>query len=90
MSQLQGPPVKQKRPDLGSAQDFLTDQERIIYDLIRSKKDMGIWTRDMKREMNLPDNVVNKSLKSLQAKKLIKEVVNFQNKGKKKLHGSRV
>lgn len=44
---------------------------------------MGIWTRDMKRETNLPDNVVNKALKLLQAKKLIKEVVNIQNKGRK-------
>ncbi|KAJ4718371.1 DNA-directed RNA polymerase III subunit RPC6 [Melia azedarach] len=46
---------------------------------------MGIWTRDMKRELqtNIPDNIVTKSLKSLQAKKLIEEVVNIQNKGRK-------
>ena len=80
MSRFQGPSsLKRKRPE----SDFLTEQERILYDLIRSKKDMGIWTRDMKRETNLPDTVVNKSLKSLQTKQLIKEVVNIQNKGKK-------
>ncbi|XP_061345824.1 uncharacterized protein LOC133291561, partial [Gastrolobium bilobum] len=42
-----------------------------------------IWTRDMKRETNLPDNVVKKSLKFLQSKNLTKEVVNIQNKGRK-------
>lgn len=84
MSRLQGPlALKRKRPDSNSPSESLTEQERILYDVIRSKQDMGIWTRDMKRETNLPDNVVNKSLKSLQAKKLIKEVVNIQNKGRK-------
>ena len=44
---------------------------------------MGIWTRDLKIETKLPDNMVNKSLKTLQAKKLIKEVITIQNKGRK-------
>ncbi|KAJ4716921.1 DNA-directed RNA polymerase III subunit RPC6 [Melia azedarach] len=76
---------KRKRPDSNTPADALTEHEHIIYDVIRSKQDMGIWTRDMKRELqtNIPDNIVTKSLKSLQAKKLIKEVVNIQNKGRK-------
>jgi DNA-directed RNA polymerase III subunit RPC6 len=84
MSRLQGPSsLKRKQPESNSSSRSLTEHERILYDLIRSKQDMAIWTRDMKRETNLPDNVVTKSLKSLQAKKLIKEVVNIQNKGRK-------
>ncbi|KAB1218691.1 DNA-directed RNA polymerase III subunit RPC6 [Morella rubra] len=84
MSRLQAlSSMKRKRPDSDSPSQSLTEHERLLYDLIRSKQDMAIWTRDMKRETNLPDNVVNKSLKSLQAKKLIKEVVNIQNKGRK-------
>ncbi|CAK7356911.1 unnamed protein product [Dovyalis caffra] len=84
MSRSQGPSsLKRKRPESNSLSQSLTDQERKLYDVIRSKQDMGIWTRDMKRETNLPDNVVNKSLKALQAKNLIKEVVNIQNKGRK-------
>ncbi|XP_042941309.1 DNA-directed RNA polymerase III subunit rpc6 isoform X3 [Carya illinoinensis] len=84
MSRLQGPsPLKRKRPDSNTPSGSLTEHERLLYDLIRSKQDMAIWTRDMKRETNLPDNVVTKSLKSLQTKKLIKEVVNIQNKGRK-------
>ncbi|KAJ9190042.1 hypothetical protein P3X46_001278 [Hevea brasiliensis] len=81
MSRLQG--QKRKQTDSNSPAQSLTEQERILYNVIRSKQDMGIWTRDMKRETNLPDNVVNKSLKVLQAKNLIKEVVNIQNKGRK-------
>ncbi|KAK9208202.1 hypothetical protein WN944_000556 [Citrus x changshan-huyou] len=78
---------KRKRLDSNAPSDSLTDHERLIYDVIRSKQDMGIWTRDMKRELkvNLPDNIVTKSIKSLQNKSLIKEVVNIHNKGKKHL-----
>lgn len=86
MSRLQEPsPLKRKRPDSNSPAASLTEQERILYDVIRSKQDMGIWTRDLKREAKLADTVVTKSLKSLMIKKLIKEVVNIQNKGRKHL-----
>ena len=81
MSRLQG--LKRKQSDSSSSAQSLTEHERALYNVIRSKQDMGIWTRDMKRETNLPDNVVNKSLKALQMKNLIKEVVNIQNKGRK-------
>ena len=43
----------------------------------------GIWRKDIKRETNLPDNVVTKALSSLEGKQLIKVVVNCQNKAKK-------
>ncbi|XP_043699183.1 DNA-directed RNA polymerase III subunit RPC6-like [Telopea speciosissima] len=75
--------LKRRRPDPNSTSQSLTDSDRILYDLIKSKQDMGIWIGDMKREKKLPDHVVKKSLKSLQGKKLIKEVVSVQNKGKK-------
>ncbi|KAG6739080.1 hypothetical protein POTOM_056662 [Populus tomentosa] len=84
MSRLQGPSsLKRKWPEVNSPAQSLTEHERLLYDVIRSKQDIGIWTRDMKKEAKLPDNVVNKSLKALQVKKLIKEVVNIQNKGRK-------
>ncbi len=84
MSHLQGSSsLKRKRRDLALLSESLTNGERILYNLIHSKKDMGIWTGDMKRETNLPDSVVKKSLKLLQSKNLIKQVVNIQNKGRK-------
>ncbi|KAL6972847.1 hypothetical protein U1Q18_027021 [Sarracenia purpurea var. burkii] len=57
--------------------------ETVLLNLIKSKGDIGIWKGDMKRETNLPDPVVNKALKTLQGKKLIREVVNIQSKGRK-------
>lgn len=84
MSQLQGSSsLKRKRQDLALVSGSMTDGERVLYNLIHSKKDIGIWTGDMKRETNLPDSIVKKSLKLLQSKNLIKEVVNIQNKGRK-------
>ncbi|XP_061353416.1 uncharacterized protein LOC133298171 [Gastrolobium bilobum] len=81
MSGLQG---KWKRQDLALAVSAsLTNEERIVYNIIRAKKDMGIWSGDIKREMNLPETVFKKSLKLLQSKSLIKEVVNIRNKSRK-------
>lgn len=84
MNRLQGPPssLKRKQPDSNSPLDSLTEQERTIYNVIRSKQDLGIWLRDLKRETNLPDHMVNKCVKALLAKKVVKEVVT-KNKGKK-------
>ncbi|XP_051130925.1 uncharacterized protein LOC127251309 [Andrographis paniculata] len=72
---------KRRRPE--SEPQGRVDAERVILNLIKDKKDLGIWLRDIKQESKLPDPTVNKSLKSLISKNLIKEVVNFQNKGRK-------
>lgn len=68
--------LKRKRPEVDTL--GLVDAERAILNAIKSKKDLGIWLRDIKQETKLTDHVVNKSLKSLLARKLIKEVVNIQ------------
>ncbi|XP_022844239.1 DNA-directed RNA polymerase III subunit rpc6-like isoform X2 [Olea europaea var. sylvestris] len=73
--------LKRKRPEVDPL--GLVDAERAILNAIKSKKDLGIWVRDIKHETKLTDHVVNKSLKSLLTRKLIKEVVNIQYKGKK-------
>ncbi|XP_052728309.1 DNA-directed RNA polymerase III subunit RPC6 isoform X3 [Vigna angularis] len=83
MSILQG---KRKRQDLASALSAsMTNEERVIYNIIRGKKEMGIWQGDIKRETNIPDSILKKSIKLLISKTLIKEVVNIQNKSKKVL-----
>ncbi|XP_062089850.1 uncharacterized protein LOC133796379 [Humulus lupulus] len=83
MSRLQGPSsLKRKQPDSNSPLHSLSEQERTVYNVIKSKQDMGIWSRDLKRETNLPDNMVTKCIKTLLTKRLIKEVVT-KNKGKK-------
>ncbi|WVZ21887.1 hypothetical protein V8G54_000431 [Vigna mungo] len=83
MSILQG---KRKRQDLASTLSAsMTNEERMIYNIIRGKKEMGIWQGDIKRETNIPDSILKKSIKLLISKTLIKEVVNIQNKSKKVL-----
>ncbi|KAF7127774.1 hypothetical protein RHSIM_Rhsim11G0183700 [Rhododendron simsii] len=73
--------LKRKRQE-PNAQQTKTP-ESVLLSLIKSKGDMGIWKADMKRETNLPEPVVNKALKILQGRNLIKEVVNVKSKGRK-------
>ncbi|XP_077250615.1 uncharacterized protein LOC143890015 [Tasmannia lanceolata] len=75
-------PAKRGRPN-STPSHMLPDVERILYELIKSKEGMGIWMGDLKRESKLQDNVVGKSVKSLESKNLIKPVTNVHNKGRK-------
>ncbi|CAI9095062.1 OLC1v1030922C2 [Oldenlandia corymbosa var. corymbosa] len=75
--------LKRKKTEPKSLSDALGDTDQRVLEVIKDTKDMGIWTRDIKNKMKLTDHVVTKSLKSLLAKKLIKEVVNIQNKARK-------
>ncbi|PON73158.1 RNA polymerase Rpc [Parasponia andersonii] len=85
MSRLQGPSsLKRKQPDSNSPLDSLSEQERVVYNVIKSKQDLGIWSKDLKRETKLLDNMFGKCIKTLQSKKLIKEVAT-KNKGRKHL-----
>ncbi|KAK5840589.1 hypothetical protein PVK06_009492 [Gossypium arboreum] len=73
--------AKRKRPDTIS--DSVTEQERIVHEVIRSKQDMGISQQDMKREINLHSNLIAKCIKSLVSKNLIKEVKNIHSRRQK-------
>ncbi|XVF24801.1 hypothetical protein REPUB_Repub13aG0159000 [Reevesia pubescens] len=82
MRRSQGPnSLKRKQP--GPTSDSQIEHERIVHALIQSKQDMGISQRDMNREINLPDNLIAKCLKSLVSKNLIKEVKSIQSRGRK-------
>ncbi|KAJ8497767.1 hypothetical protein OPV22_008319 [Ensete ventricosum] len=76
-------PQKRRQPDSQTQPPALPKSERILYELIKSRKNTGIWTADMKRETGLQNIVVTKALKSLQSKNLIKDVVNVHNKSRK-------
>ncbi|XP_009386152.2 uncharacterized protein LOC103973338 [Musa acuminata AAA Group] len=83
MSRPSMTPQKRAQPDSQSQPPSLPENERILYELIKSRKNMGIWTADMKKETGLQNIVVTKALKSLQNKNLIKDVVNVHNKARK-------
>ena len=49
-------------------------EERLVYQLIEAAGNKGIWIRDIRREANMTDNVVNKTVKTLESKMLIKTI----------------
>ncbi|CAM8970505.1 unnamed protein product [Rhodiola kirilowii] len=80
--------VKRKRPDPKSAprspSQILAGQVKTIYELIKSRGEKGIWSKDIKLATNIQqDTVVKKCLMTLMGQKRVKEVADFQNKGKK-------
>ncbi|KAM7254579.1 hypothetical protein ACFE04_003959 [Oxalis oulophora] len=87
MSRPQGPSsAKRKRPGSINPAVLLNDDEQILYDVIRSTKDIGIWSGDLKKTAKqIPARVADKIVKLLKDKNLIKEVVPIQSKGKKRL-----
>ncbi|KAF6171094.1 hypothetical protein GIB67_015042 [Kingdonia uniflora] len=60
------------RRKLLASSDGITDPDRALLELVCSKKELG--------ESQLHDHVVTKSVKTLLAKKVIKEVINIHNK----------
>nr|XP_043606954.1 DNA-directed RNA polymerase III subunit RPC6-like [Erigeron canadensis]XP_043606955.1 DNA-directed RNA polymerase III subunit RPC6-like [Erigeron canadensis]XP_043606956.1 DNA-directed RNA polymerase III subunit RPC6-like [Erigeron canadensis] len=74
---------KRKKPESTSTAGNLVEADRAVLNIIKSRKEMAIWTRDLKKETSLPDTIINKSIKSLLNLALIKEVAHIQFKGRK-------
>ena len=68
-----------------AAQKFkgLGVEELLVYQTIQASKDMGIWTKDLKVKSNLQQPAINKILKKLEGRQLIKEVRSVQSKNRK-------
>jgi len=60
-------------------------EEKLIYQIIEVADNKGIWIREIRNKCSLPMVQVNKVLKSLEGKKLIK-AVNSVSAGKKKVY----
>ena len=53
----------------------VSDQmERVVYQLVKESGNRGIWMRDIRIKTKLSQTILNKTLKSLESKKLIKAV----------------
>ena len=62
----------------------MTDQrEKTVYQLIKESGNLGIWMRDIRYKTQLSETLLNKTLKSLESKKLIKAVKSVQANRKK-------
>ena len=55
----------------GGASDQM---ERVVYQLVKESGNLGIWMRDIRVKTKLSQTILNKTLKSLESKKLIKAV----------------
>jgi DNA-directed RNA polymerase III subunit RPC6 len=52
----------------------LDSESKLIYSHIKESGNEGIWTKDLKKHTNLHLNVVNRCLKILEQKQLVKAV----------------
>ncbi len=58
-----------------SHSSITTDQtEKIVYQLVKENGNLGIWIRDIRFKTQLSQTILNKTLKSLESKKLIKAI----------------
>ncbi|XP_060068426.1 DNA-directed RNA polymerase III subunit RPC6-like [Ylistrum balloti] len=65
---------KLKDPDAASQAKGSDNQEKLVYQIIKDAGNKGIWIRDIRYKCNLLLTQVNKILKNLESKKLIKAV----------------
>lgn len=59
--------------------EILNDDEKVIYQCIKTLSNSGIWSKDLKTKTNLHQAVISKYLKSLENKKLVKTVKSAKN-----------
>lgn len=58
-------------------------EDILLYQVIGQAGNTGIWTRDMKQRTNLAQNKINKSLKLLEERSLVKAVRSVHNASRK-------
>mmetsp|Transcript_2110 Transcript_2110/g.4429 ORF Transcript_2110/g.4429 Transcript_2110/m.4429 type:complete len:341 (-) Transcript_2110:1433-2455(-) len=56
---------------------------RMVYQVIEKAGNMGVWTKDIKKETNLQNQALNKIFKALETRRLIKQVKSINAKAKK-------
>ncbi|ENN70441.1 probable DNA-directed RNA polymerase III subunit RPC6 [Dendroctonus ponderosae] len=65
---------KFKDPTKKSANKGSDNEEKVVYKIIEEAGNKGIWIRDIRFKSNINNTQLNKVLKSLEAKKIIKAV----------------
>jgi len=56
---------------------------RLVYQVVKTAGNMGIWTKDIRFQTNIQQQALNKIFKQLESRKLIKPVKSVTNKSKK-------
>ncbi|XP_074104213.1 RNA polymerase III subunit F [Cotesia typhae] len=71
---------------VGSSLKGSDNEEKVVYAIIQQGGNKGVWVRDIRKQCQLYDTKLDKVLKSLDSKKLIKEIKSIAAGGKKKLY----
>lgn len=58
----------------GDRKNYENDEENVVYSIIEEAGNKGIWSRDIRFKSKLPLTLLNKVLKLMEGKKLIKSV----------------
>uniref|UniRef100_A0A7S0UN05 DNA-directed RNA polymerase III subunit RPC6 n=1 Tax=Polytomella parva TaxID=51329 RepID=A0A7S0UN05_9CHLO len=61
----------------------LVPEELLVYQEIQKGGSRGVWTKDLRRKTNLTQPIVTKILKTLESRRLIKDVKNVNNPSRK-------
>ncbi len=78
--------LKDKQDSVSSVIASTSDlDEKLVYTVIKESSNKGIWIRDISMKTNVKSTALNKTLKNLETKKLIKSVASV-NASKKKVY----
>jgi DNA-directed RNA polymerase III subunit RPC6 len=61
----------------------LSSEDLLVYQIIQSSGNSGIWTKELKQKSNLPQTQISKIFKTLEARKLIKAVKHVAQQNRK-------
>jgi len=61
----------------------LTQEQMLVYQICEKAGGKGVWTRDIKNQSNIPQHTLNKTLKELELRSLIKYVRSVTSKSRK-------
>jgi DNA-directed RNA polymerase III subunit RPC6 len=61
----------------------LTQEQMLVYQICERAGSKGVWTRDIKNQSNIPQHTLNKTLKDLEGRSLIKYVRSVTSKSRK-------
>ena len=61
----------------------LTQEQMLVYQICEKAGSKGVWTRDIKSQSSIPQHNLNKTLKDLETRSLIKYVRSVTSKSRK-------
>ncbi|CAF3547306.1 unnamed protein product, partial [Rotaria sp. Silwood1] len=67
-------PMNKSNSSISIGNEITDQMERTVYQVVKESGNLGIWIRDIRFKIQLSPTILNKTLKSLENKQLIKAV----------------